>query len=200
MRTKDPETAARIRRCIDAHIRRAGAAPSIREIAAVTGISRPTVQRYLVAMGARGDISYEDGRIATDATEKLTTEQVTVPLIGEIACGLPNYAEEHVESYVRLPRAWVSNERCYLLRAWGDSMIEAGIAEGDLVLVAEASTARAGQIAVVLVGEETTLKRYYPEPEKRRIRLHPENHEMQDIYVESARVQGVALKVIKSLV
>lgn len=200
MRTKDPETAAHIRRCIDAHIRRTGVAPSIREIAAATGISRPTVQRYLVVMGARGDISYENGRIATAATEKLAAEQVTVPLIGEIACGVPNYAEEHVEAYLRLPRAWVSNERCYLLRARGDSMIEAGIAEGDLVLVAEGSTARAGQIAVVLVGDETTLKRYYPEPEKRRIRLHPENREMQDIYVENARVQGVALKVIKSLV
>ena len=79
-------------------------------------------------------------------------------------------------------------------------MIDAGIAPGDLVLVRESATALPGQIAVVLVGEEATLKRYYPEPDKKRIRLHPENREMHDIYVSHAVIQGVAVKVIKELV
>lgn len=200
MRGKNPETAARIRRCIDRYCMETGTAPSIRAIADATGIPRPTVQRYLVALGSSGEISYEGGRITTGATEKFSGEQVTVALLGEVACGLPGYAEEHVETYLRLPRALVGSGNCYLLRARGESMIEAGIAPGDLVLVRESATALPGQIAVVLVGEEATLKRYYPEPEKKRIRLHPENREMPDLYVTHAVVQGVAVKVIKELV
>ena len=200
MRGKNPETAARIRRCIDRYCMETGTAPSIRAIADATGIPRPTVQRYLVALGSSGEISYEGGRITTGATEKFSGEQVTVALLGEVACGLPGYAEEHIETYLRLPRALVGSGNCYLLRARGKSMIEAGIAPGDLVLVRESATALPGQIAVVLVGEEATLKRYYPEPEKKRIRLHPENREMPDLYVTHAVVQGVAVKVIKELV
>ena len=200
MRGKNPETAARIRRCIDRYCMETGTAPSIRAIADATGIPRPTVQRYLVALGSSGEISYEGGKITTGATEKFSGEQVTVALLGEVACGLPGYAEEHIETYLRLPRALVGSGNCYLLRARGESMIEAGIAPGDLVLVRESATALPGQIAVVLVGEEATLKRYYPEPEKKRIRLHPENREMPDLYVTHAVVQGVAVKVIKELV
>lgn len=200
MRGKNPETAARIRRCIDRYCMETGTAPSIRTIADATGIPRPTVQRYLVALGSSGEISYEGGRITTGATEKFSGEQVTVALLGEVACGLPGYAEEHIETYLRLPRALVGSGNCYLLRARGESMIEVGIAPGDLVLVRESATALPGQIAVVLVGEEATLKRYYPEPEKKRIRLHPENREMPDLYVTHAVVQGVAVKVIKELV
>lgn len=199
MREKNPETAMRICRYIDRYCLETGVAPSIRTISDATGIPRPTVQRYLVALGAAGEISYENGRIATGATEKFAEEQATVALLGEVACGLPGYAEEHIEAYLRLPRALVGHGNCYLLRARGESMIEAGIAPGDLVLVRESATALPGQIAVVLVGEEATLKRYYPEPEKKRIRLHPENREMQDLYVTDAVVQGVAVKVIKEL-
>lgn len=199
MREKNPETAARIRRYIDRYCMETGAAPSIRTIADATGVPRPTVQRYLIALGEAGEISYVGGKITTGATEKFEGEQVTVALLGEVACGLPNYAEEHIETYLRLPRALVGSGNCYLLRARGESMIEAGIAPGDLVLVRESATALPGQIAVVLVGEEATLKRYYPEPEKKRIRLHPENREMQDLYVTHAVVQGVAVKVIKEL-
>ena len=194
MREKNPETAMRIRRYIDRYCLETGVAPSIRTISDATGIPRPTVQRYLVALGAAGEISYENGRIATGATEKFAEEQTTVALLGEVACGLPGYAEEHIEAYLRLPRALVGHGNCYLLRARGESMIEAGILSGDIIIVH-----RTGQIAVVLVGEEATLKRYYPEPEKKRIRLHPENREMQDLYVTDAVVQGVAVKVIKEL-
>ena len=199
MREKNQATAERIRAFIDRYFMEEGRAPSIRAIAAGTGIPRPTVQRYLVAMGERGSISYTGGKITTPFSEKLEEEQVTVALLGEVACGLPNYAEEHVESYLRLPRALLGNGSYYLLRARGESMIDAGIFPGDLVLIREQVTSQPGQIAVVLVGEETTLKRYYPEPERHRIRLHPENREMKDIFVRDALVQGVAVKVIREL-
>lgn len=78
-------------------------------------------------------------------------------------------------------------------------MIEAGIEDGDLVLIRVQSTAERGQIVVALVGDEATLKRYYPEPEHRRVRLHPENESMEDIYVTSCIIQGVAVMLLRDL-
>ena len=78
-------------------------------------------------------------------------------------------------------------------------MIEAGIEDGDLVLIRVQSTAERGQIIVALVGDEATLKRYYPEPERRRVRLHPENESMEDIYVSSCVIQGVAVMLLRDL-
>ena len=105
-----------------------------------------------------------------------------------------------IERYFRLPASLIGSGEFYFLRAFGDSMIEAGISEGDLVLVRRQETARPGQIVVALVGDETTLKRFYPEPEKRRIRLHPENRELEDLYVENCSIQGIAVKVLKDLI
>ena len=78
-------------------------------------------------------------------------------------------------------------------------MIEAGIEDGDLVLIRVQSTAERGQIVVALVGDEATLKRYYPEPERRRVRLHPENESMEDIYVPSCVIQGVVVMLLRDL-
>lgn len=78
-------------------------------------------------------------------------------------------------------------------------MIEAGIDDGDMVLVRQQDFAQAGQIVVALIGEEATLKRYYPEPEHNRIRLHPENQGMENIYVSTYIIHGVAVNVLKNL-
>ncbi len=199
MRTKNPAYFKAIHNYIDRYVEDWGETPSIREIAEGTGISRPTVHRYLVAMGEGGDISYIGGRIVTSMSEKYENDTVPVALLGEVACGLPTYAEENIEAYLRLPSYITGGGNCFLLRAKGDSMIDIGVEEGDLVLIRQQTYASRGDIAVVLVGDEATLKRYYPEPEKRRIRLHPENTRMADIYVEDAMVQGVAIRVIKDL-
>lgn len=78
-------------------------------------------------------------------------------------------------------------------------MIEAGIENGDLVLIRQQNYADEGQIVVALMEDEATLKRFYPEPKKHRIRLHPENSRMDDIYVDNCEIQGVAVKVLKDL-
>ena len=78
-------------------------------------------------------------------------------------------------------------------------MIEVGIQDGDLILVQQQDFAKSGQIVVALIGEEATLKRYYPEPKHNRICLHPENSTMEDIYVSNCAIQGVAVKVLKDL-
>lgn len=199
MRSKNPITYQTILNFINDFVSDNGVTPSIRTIENGTGIPRPTVQRYLVSMGEAGDISYQNGVISTPMSEKYELETVEVALLGDVACGLPTYAEENIESYMRLPSFMTGGGKCFLLRAKGDSMIEVGVEEGDLVLVRQQSYATRGEIAVVLVGDEATLKRYYPEPDKRRIRLHPENPTMRDIYVQDAMVQGVALSVIKNL-
>ena len=79
-------------------------------------------------------------------------------------------------------------------------MIEAGIDDGDLVLMREQNTAEPGQIVSALIEDEATLKRFYPEPQNKRVRLHPENSALEDIYVSDCLVQGVAVKIIKDLV
>ena len=126
-------------------------------------------------------------------------QTISVPVLGEIACGIPKFAEENIEEYVRLPVALFGHGSFFILRAYGDSMIEAGIEDGDLVLIRQQNTAEEGQIVVALIDDEATLKRFYPEPEKRRIRLHPENAHMNDIFVEKCEIQGVAVKVLKDL-
>ena len=119
--------------------------------------------------------------------------------LGEIACGIPKLAEENVEEYVKLPVSLFGEGPFYLLNAYGDSMTEAGIDDGDMVLVRQQDTAEPGQIVVALIGDEATLKRYYPEPENHRIRLHPENKTMTDYYTDHCEIQGVAVSVFKDL-
>ena len=100
---------------------------------------------------------------------------------------------------MELPRQLVGEGTFYILRASGDSMTEAGIDDGDLVVIRKQSAAEPGDIVVALVGDEATLKTYYPDRQKRCIRLHPENGKYEDIVTETAIIQGVAVKVIKDL-
>lgn len=196
---KREQNAKRILGYIQTYVAMHGNPPSIRNIEGGTGIPRSSVQRYLIALSQEGKLSYEGGVIETPESEKHHSETVSVALLGEVACGLPSYEEEYVEAYLRFPKELLGEGDFFLLRARGASMIEAGIEEGDLVVVRKQPTAKTGQIAVVLVGDEVTLKRYFPEPERKRIRLHPENSTMEDIYVTEAQVQGVAVHVWKAL-
>ena len=118
-------------------------------------------------------------------------------MVGSIGCGIPNLAEENIEEYVSLPRSMFGNGEFFILRANGESMIDAGIETGDLVVIRKQSCAEDGQIVVALVEDETTLKRLYRENGK--VRLHPENRDMDDIIVDDCIIQGVAVKVIKDL-
>lgn len=200
MRTKSNEKKNIIISFIEDYFEEYGYSPTVREIENKTGISKSTVQRYLVEMDRENMLSYEGRSISTAKTKKHSDGFVSVGLVGNIACGEPNFAEENIEEYFRLPSSLIGSGEFYFLRAFGESMIEAGIDEGDLVLIKKQDTARKGQIVVALVEDETTLKRYYPEPENRRIRLHPENSSMEDIYVDNCIIQGVAVKVLKDLV
>ena len=200
MRSKNDQTFDVILACVKQSCRVCGAAPSIRRISAETGVARSTVQRYITAMVEDGTLTFDrEGQLIAKDTPTFEGASQSVALLGEVACGLPTLAEENIETYFNLPRALVGDGEFFLLRAKGESMIEAGIDDGDLVLVRKQSYARRGDIAVVLTEDEATLKRFYPEPEHKRFRLHPENSSMQDFYVSECIVQGVAVKVIKDL-
>lgn len=200
MRTKNPENFKMIEEFINNYTEKNGVSPTVREIHAGTGLAVGTVSRYLSFMRENGMIDYSGCRnITTRETMITRNESTKVPVLGAISCGVPKFAEENIEEYVRLPIALFGKGDYFILRANGDSMIEANIEHGDLVVVRKQNYAEEGQIVVALMEEEATLKRYYPEPELRRVRLHPENSAMEDIVVRDCIIQGVAVKVIKDL-
>lgn len=185
---------------IDEYIETNNASPTITEITEGVGLPRSTVGRYIAYMREQGVIDYDGHRnITTRQVLKTKNESVKVPVLGSVSCGVPKLAIENIEEYIRLPVALFGRGDFFILRANGDSMIEAGIDDGDLVLVREQNYADPGQIVVALMDDEATLKRFYPEPQKRRIRLHPENSALKDIYVKECIIQGVAVKVLKDL-
>lgn len=177
-----------------------GGSPTIREIAEAVGCARTTAGNYLQYMRDEGIIYYHGCRnITTRKKQKTELAVRSVPLVGTIACGMPILAEENIEKYLSIPSFLAESGDCFLLRARGESMIEAGINPGDLVVIRQQDTAEPGDIVVALIGSEATLKRFYPEPEKHRVRLHPENKEMDDIYAGvDLKIQGVAVGAIKT--
>ena len=197
MRSKDKTLMAAIEKFVCDFTDKTGISPTMQEVADGVGSSKATVQRYIAQLCEDGVLDYSGYRTMTSTKTKM--QAVRVPVLGTIACGIPKYAEENIEEYVRLPVALFGQGNFFILRAYGDSMVEAGIDDGDLVLIRQQSTADEGQIVVALIEDEASLKRFYSEPENGIIRLHPENHTMEDIIVENCIIQGVAVKVLKDL-
>ena len=198
MRSKDKTLMAAIEKFVSDYTDSNGISPTMQEVADGVGSSKATVQRYIAQLCDDGILDYSGYRTMTSTKTKAAA--IRVPVLGTIACGIPKFAEENIEEYVRLPVALFGKGNFFILRAYGDSMIEAGIDNGDLVLIRQQNYADEGQIVVALMEDEATLKRFYPEPKKHRIRLHPENSRMDDIYVDNCEIQGVAVKVLKDLV
>ena len=197
MRSKDKTLMAAIEKFVCDFTDKTGISPTMQEVADGVGSSKATVQRYIAQLCEDGVLDYSGYRTMTSTKTKM--QAVRVPVLGTIACGIPKYAEENIEEYVRLPVALFGQGNFFIRRAYGDSMVEAGIDDGDLVLIRQQNYADKGQIVVALIEDDATLKRFYPEPENGIIRLHPENHTMEDIIVENCIIQGVAVKVLKDL-
>lgn len=199
MRRKDPELMKKICHYAEQYYFQNGMSPSTTKIAEKMGIARGTAYKYLSAMREKGMIEYDGAQIRTDLTKKVNTESSRTAILGSVPCGLPQYEEEHIEEYISLPTAIFGRGEFYLLRASGDSMVEAGIEDGDLVVIRKKSSAKDGDIVVALVNGQNTLKTFYRDEEGRKVRLHPENKEMEDILVDACYIQGVACHVIKAL-
>ena len=179
-----------------------GVSPSVREIASALSVGKSTVQRYLERLRDSGEIEYCGERsIQTEVTQKYNQSSVSVGLVGSISCGALNFAQQNITDYFSLPSSLLGSGEFFMLKASGDSMIDAGIDDGDLVVIRRQSTANDGDIVVALYGDDTTLKRFYMDKVNRRFILHPENERLSDIIIEGDLIiQGVAVKVIKDLI
>ena len=199
MRNVSAETMITIKLCVEDYFDNYSRSPSLREISTITGISKSTVQRYIELMERVGIITRTEDGIETPYISKTEKRMVSVAKLGRIPCGPLDEKEEYIEGYVKLPESFVGKGKFFILIASGDSMIEAGIDDGDMIIIKQQDTARKGDIVAALANGQSTLKRYMPDPTIKKIRLHPENSSMEDIIVDNCQIQGVAIKVIKSL-
>ena len=189
-------------------IKKDGYAPSVREICRALDLkSTSTVHGYLSRLEKKGLIQKaalkpRTLRIVNDEKEEekpfyTSKEMVDVPIVGKVTAGMPILAVENVEDTFPLPIDFVGNSESFMLRVRGDSMIDAGILDGDLVLVRKQNTANNGEIVVALVDDSATVKKFYKE--KGFIRLQPQNQFMQPILVPTCTILGVVCGVFRKL-
>lgn len=174
-----------------------GKSPSTRAIAEAMHIGKTTAHRYITILKERGEIEYDagwDSDIKTDFINK-QNKGMMLGLIGSVSCGELMFAEQNITEYFRMPSFLVGKGEFFMLEAHGNSMINAGINDGDYVIIRKQNTADEGQIVVALDGDDATLKRFYKDTKNRRFRLHPENDELDDIYVDEVIIQGIAVGV-----
>ena len=201
MRSKNPELMKSIQSYINQYCLETSRTPSVAEIANAVGISKGCAQNYLKEMDEKQMISYRDGELNTRVYNKCRTEQVGVPIAGVIPCGTPEEQVEDVEEYVFLPRALLGTGDFFILRATGDSMVDAGIDTGDLVVIRRQLDASPGQIVAALVDGGSTLKRLDYDSNEKQYILLPENSEKNYPPVKGSNIsiQGVAIRVMKDL-
>ena len=132
---------------------------------------------------------------ASASDESIATETALVPLVGQVAAGQPILAVQNIESYFPIPAEYMPKNDCFMLKVKGESMINAGILNGDIILVEQTPSVRNGEMVVALVDESATVKTFYKE--KDFIRLQPENDTMSPIYVKDCRILGKVIGVMR---
>ena len=135
MRTKDQGTLDKILKFVNKYYQENRVAPTISEVAAGVGVARSTTHRYIQELSDRDLLDYGRGILSAPESAKMKTAYIAAPLVGSIYCGSPEEEEENVEEYVSLPVSLFGKGDFYILRAKGDSMVDAGIAEGDLLVI-----------------------------------------------------------------
>ncbi len=180
-----------------------GYPPSVREIGAALGLtSSSTVHSHLAALEKKGYIHRDPSKpraieILKDGASQAPKRVVHVPILGHIAAGQPILAEENIEDVFPLPRDFVREDASFILRVRGESMIDAGIYDGDYLIVRQQATANNGEIVAALLGEEATVKRLFRERDQ--IRLQPENKTMSPIITRDVTILGKAIGLIRRL-
>ena len=205
-----------ILRCIERQIKNDGYPPSVREIGQAVGLkSTATVHGYLEKLEKKGYIKRKDRKGRTlklikgaNGEEKGSFEEegknfypqrelVDVPVVGKITAGMPILAVENVTDTFPIPIDFVGNSDCFMLTVRGESMIEAGIIDGDNILIKRQKHASNGQIVVALIEDEATVKTFYKE--KDHIRLQPENSTMDPIIVPDCEILGKVAGVFRKM-
>lgn len=182
---------------IKSEIEYKGYPPSVREICAAVGLkSTSTVHAHLNHLEQQGLIRRDSTKPrALEVLDGSHARGRTVPLVGRVTAGMPILAIENIEDHLVLPQNMLGNDDIFCLRVSGDSMIEIGILDGDIVVLRQQSTAENGEIVVAMVDDEATLKRIYYE--HGHVRLQPENSTMAPIIVDDAQVLGKLVALIR---
>ena len=177
--------------------------PTVRDVSEHFGISLRAVQDHILALQKKGFLSQSQKkarsiRVLSDMRDKEPQTYISkVPLLGTVAAGKPLLSEENLDGYVNLTEPFVRPGKSYFaLRVRGQSMVNAGILDGDLAVVEQSSTAIDGQIIVAVIDDAITLKRYYKE--SGRIRLQPENPDFQAIYCTDVRIVGILSNIVRT--
>lgn len=194
----------RILEFIKEEIRKKGYPPAVREIGEAVGLlSSSTVHGHLQTLEDKGYIRRDPTKpraieILDSSSDLQDSKKVVhVPIIGRVTAGQPILAVENVEGTFPLPADLVTHDNVFMLRVQGESMIEAGILNGDLIIVRQQNEARNGEIVVALIGEEATVKRFFKE--RTLIRLQPENSSMEPIYSQNVTILGKVVGVYRTL-
>lgn len=197
---------------IYSYISERGFPPSVREIGAAVGLASPsTVHAHLKVLEDAGllrrdvnkpraiDLAKRPSGAENTASvdQDLNNNVISLPLVGRVAAGTPILAEQNVEDKLSLPTSIVGDSSSFILRVHGDSMVNAGIFDGDYIVVKEQNTAHNGEIVVALIDDSATVKTFYREQD--RIRLQPENDTMEPIYVQNPIILGRVTALIRSL-
>ena len=198
--------------CIEACIQEKGYGPTVREICQSLGLSSPsTVHVHLKALEEKGLIKrdplksrsitlthpHDEASVIENVIAPSFGRAVEVPLVGNVAAGSPILAEENITDTMTLPTDIVGDAPSFMLSVRGDSMIEAGINDGDYVVVKEQPVANNGDIVVALIDDGATVKRFYRE--KDHIRLQPENSSMDPIITRDCSIAGKVVAVFRRL-
>lgn len=199
---------------ICAYTKERGYPPSVREIGTAVGLASPsTVHMHLKVLEERGYIRRDSNKPRTievvadsekrgmnplaSVIQNPSSGLITLPVIGRVAAGTPVLAEQNVEDSLTLPTSVIGDNNSFALRVRGQSMINAGIFDGDYVVVREQKDANDGEIVVALIDESATVKTFYREDDQ--IRLQPENDAMSPIYVRDPVIIGKVTALIRSI-
>lgn len=178
-----------------------GYPPTVREICEKVGLkSTSSVHSHLSTLERNGFIRRDPTKpraieICDDSFQMVRTEMTSLPIVGNVAAGQPILAQENIESYFAVPAEVVPEGENYILKVRGESMINAGIFDGDLIFINSCNTARNGDIVVALVGDEATVKTFYKEAG--HIRLQPENDTMEPIIVNDCMILGKVFAIFR---
>lgn len=200
------------------HSQAHGYPPTVREIGHALGLaSSSTVHSHLAALERAGYLVKDPAkpralRLAGEAQDEARRDDrhfsasgadvpagsgVSLPLVGQVAAGAPLLAEEHLETWMSIPRELTRSGDSFLLRVRGDSMVNVGILDGDVVVVRRQPDAANGQVVIALVDDEATCKRFHRRNGK--VELHPENDEMEPMLFDDVAVLGIVTGVLRSM-
>ena len=200
MRRQDESKKSVILDFIDEYYNEYNEIPAVRTIAEGTGIALATVHRYLLSLKESGELEYNGRKSISTKRIDLESRHVSAPVLGYVRCGEGEEETEEVIEYIRLPESLVGTGEFFVLIAKGDSMIDAGVNEGDYVVIRKQNTASDGDYVVALYEGLNNLKELVVDNDRYILRSCNEDKERySDIYPEDLRIQGVAVCVTHKL-